>query len=287
MLENQQGNFGEVPMKVAKKNGSARKTTTDPKAAKREELRKEYTNKGPLRLRKFAITGLNIPSETVDEWNDFNYIVDYCVAKSMGEPLPEAGGDNGVDAYEESNEFDATSMVDGNGSDGDSDFDSEMEDGSEDDMFGGGEEEPEETEEEPEPTPPPKTEKKSSKLSKCQKPKTQAPPPGDGDVDAQLQGMLDVITNQGVILDNLQNAVLSQKSTIEEIYIRQEATHRAITGVAKTVWQISTFVSEFIPRALKAMRYKPQVTKDIKGKAEAAAKAAEGAIAKLLDPEAD
>ena len=265
-------------MKPAKKKGAAKDS-----GSKKDQLREEFTNKGPLRLRKYAITGLNIPAEVVDDWNDFNYMVDYCVAKALGEDAPEPEEDNGEGTYEEdsSGEFDASGMVDGD----EGGFDDEMEGGG-DGMF----DDPEEGEEkpDPEPEPEPEPEKPKSRIAKRQtKTKKAAPPASDSDVAVQLQGLLDVITNQGIVLDKTMKAATSQKSTIEEIYIRQQASHRALSAIAKTMWQVSTYVSEFVPRALKAMRFKPQASKDIKTKAEAAAKDAEQLIASLLDPEAD
>lgn len=268
-------------MKPAKKKGAAKKAMDE-----QEKLREEFTNKGPLRLRKYAITGLNIPAGVVDEWNDFNKMVDYCVAKAMGEDLPDMSDEGSEETYDEGGEFDATGMVDdGDDGDGDGGYDDEM-DGRGDGMFadpddGGGDDQDPDPEPEPE-KPKPKVQKKHQA-----KAKPPAPPADDGDVSVQLQGLLDVITSQGVVLDKMQKAVTSQKSTIEEIYIRQQATHKAVAVVTKTVFKLSTMVSEFVPRALKAMRFKPQATKDIQNKAEAAGKDAEDLIAGLLDPEAD
>ena len=268
-------------MRVAKKKNSP-KTDNNTKTPNKEELREKFTNMGPLRLRKYAIAGLNIQADIVDNWNDFNYMVDYCVAKAMGEDAPEESESNEEEAYSESSgEFDASDM-------GDDEFDNEMEGGGES-MFASQDDDGEtEEEQEEEPPPAPKqkttTKKNTSKLTK----KVASTPVSSGsDSDTQFQALLDVITNQGAVLDKMNKTLATQKSTIEEIYIRQEATHRALTGVAKTVWQISTYTAEFVPRALKAMRFKTQVTKDVKAKAEAAAKIAEEAIAKLLDPEAD
>lgn len=269
-------------MRVAKKKNSPK--TNGDKNPSKEELREKFTNMGPLRLRKYAIAGLNISADIVDNWNDFNYMVDYCVAKAMGEEAPEESESNGEEAYsEDSGEFDA-SNVDGE----EEDFDSEMEGGGES-MFADQSDDDDAEEEQEEEKAPPKEKPKSTKKStpKGTKKATSVPVNASGDSDAQFQALLDVITNQGAVLDKMSKTLSTQKSTIEEIYVRQEATHRALTGVAKTVWQISTYVAEFVPRALKAMRFKPQVNKSVKDKAEAAAKIAEEAIARLLDPEAD
>jgi hypothetical protein len=267
-------------MKPAKKKGAAKK---DSGAGNEEgKLREEFTNKGPLRLRKYAITGLNIPAEVVDEWNDFNFMVDYCVCKALGNPLPSQDDDGEEGTEENSGEFDASDLVGEDGDGEDDGFDGEMDDDG-GGMFADPEEDGEET-----PDPEPEPEKPKSKIAKrTRKPKKAAPPAEEGDINVQLQGLLDVITNQGVVLDKMSKAVLGQKSTIEEIYVRQEASHKAIAVITKTVFSISTYVSEFVPRALKAMRYKPQATKDIKTKAAEAAKDAEGLVAGLLDPEAD
>lgn len=263
-------------MKVAKKKTSAK---TDNGDAKKGELREKFMNMGPLRLRKYAIAGLNISADVVDNWNDFNYMVDYCVAKATGGDAPEESDNNQEDTYSEnSGEFDASAM-DENGEN----YDDEIEGGEGESMFAAQGCEDEEPEEEAPPAEKPKTRNKTKSKPKA----SPAPINVSGDSDAQFQALLDVITNQGAVLDKVSKALTAQKSTIEEIYIRQEATHRALTGVAKTVWQISTYVAEFVPRALKAMRFKPEVTKNVKAKAEAAAKIAEEAIAQLLDPEAD
>jgi len=264
-------------MKVAKKKNST-KTDDNPS---QKDLREKFTNMGPLRLRKYAIAGLNISADIVDNWNDFNYMVDYCVAKAMGEEAPEASESNEEEAYSEnSGEFDATPM-------GDDNFDDEMEGGEGESMFASQDDDDGEAEEEV--VEPPAQKPKSTRKATTQSTKKPTPvlTSVKGDSDAQFQALLDVITNQGAVLDKMNNILATQKSTIEEIYVRQEATHRALTGVAKTVWQISTYVAEFVPRALKAMRFKPQVNKSVKDKAEAAAKIAEEAIARLLDPEAD
>lgn len=272
-------------MKAAKKKGSAKKTANE---GKREEFHKEFKEKGPMRLRKYAVTGLGISADLVDEWNDFDVLIDRCVAKAMGEDISGPVEDNGdEETYSEDGEFDASGMTDDGGDGEDDDFDGEMDD-SGGGMFADPDEDEGEQEKEKEVEPEPEPEKSKGKKKRTKKAKAVAPMVSENeDVSALLTGMLDVITNQGVVIDKLKDAMTAQKSTVEEIYVRQEASHRAITAIAKTVFKVSTMVNEFVPRALKAMKFKPQASKDIRAKAEASGKDAENLISGLLDPEAD
>lgn len=270
-------------MKQSKNKKNTDTATPEEMEAK---YREEFTSMKPLRLRKYAVSKLKISPSIVDEWNDFSHMVDCCVAKVMGEKIPDAEEDTSEDTYNEEGEFDASGLVDEDNGDGDNsgeDFDDEME-SSDSGMFAdpddGGEEE---KEVEPEPEKPKARKKRTRKT----KEKAPAPPADGGDFTAQLQGLLDVITNQGVVLDKVKDAMTAQKSTIEEIYVRQESSHRALAVLAKTVFKISAVVSGFVPRALKAMRFKPSVTKEIQHKAESAGKDAETIVLGLLDPEAD
>ena len=208
-------------------------------------------------------------------------MIDFCVAKALDEELPNMDDDSSETFDEDSSEFDAGGLLD------DSD---ETDEGNDDEMDGDGESmfaDPEDDEEEEEkPKPAAQKKQKVAKKTKLSA-KTAAPPTEDGDLEVQLQGLLDVITNQGVVLDKLTNSAKSMKSTIEEVYVRQEATHKAVTAVAKTIFKVSTYISEFVPRALKAMRFKPETSKDIKSKAEAAANNVEEVIQSLIDPESD
>lgn len=263
-------------MKPTKKKGTKKSEATDDRA----KLTEEFTNKGPMRLRKYAITGLSIPANVVDGWNDFDYMVQYCVAKALGESVPgEPDNEEEEGSYEEGSEFDASSLT-GEAESEEPGFDDEMEGGG-DGMFA----DPEETPEEPPPEKSLAPAKKRS--SKPKKSKAPAPPMDENDITVQLSGLLDVITNQGVVLDKLSKLTAAQESTIREIYIRQGATHKALSSVAKAVFSISTMVREFVPRALKAMRFKPATSKDIKASADAAGVNAEQLIESLLDPEAD
>lgn len=250
-------------------------------------FRKKFTKMKPMRLRKYAVTALKISASVVDEWNDFSHMVDYCVAKAMGRPLPDAEDNDYENAYNEEGEFDASEMMEDDNGD-EEDYDNEME-GDGDGMFASpddddDDEDPKEKDAEPEQEP---EKQKPARKRRKRKEKAPAPPSEDGDLVVQLQGLLDVITNQGAVLDKLKEDTSLTKSTVQEMYVRQEASHRALSVIAKTLFTLSTTLTEFVPRALKAMRYKPQAIKDIRNKAEAAGKDAEEVISEMLDPEAD
>lgn len=271
-------------MKVAKKTGkkSSKKSKEDVVA---------YLKKmGPLKLRKYAVSVLGIPSHIVDEWNDFDFMVSYCAAKEMGEPLPESENedDDYIEETEENGDDDNDDDSDDDDDD-DDDSDDDSDEGETSSMFVNNPEDAEEEEEEEEEEAPPKT--KSKLKAKLGKKKRKGKPiekasPSNND-ETCLQDLLDVITSQGVVLDKLAKTMATQHSAVKDIYIRQEATHKAVSALAKTVFYVSGYLNGFIPKAMKAMKYTPKTSKEIKQKADAASKDADKIIGGLLDPESD
>lgn len=271
-------------MKAASKRGKGKANGN--KGQNEADLRAQFAAKGPMRLRKYAISGLNIPAEIADGWNDFDYMVDYCVKKALGKELPEAPPE---EPEEDENTFDASDMDyeanagGGEEDDEESEYDDEME-GEAPQFSNDNDDELEvEAEAEPEPTKPKRTRRRSSPKKK----KEEEIANSDDDMTACINQLLDVITNQGVAINNMQQAIARIDSTTKEVFVRQEANHAALGYVGKTVFAMSTILSEFFPRVLKVMNFKLSVTKEIRGKADSAGVDAKELLDSLLDPDAE
>lgn len=276
----------------AKKNSKKTKNA----ASREEQVRAELSKKTPMRLHKYAVGVLNIPAEVVDSWNDYDFMVDYCVKKTLGLELPEEPKKKAA-SLDNEGEFDASDMVDGDEEDSeDGDFDDEREPGNDsfdfsagedsedeegEDDEGDGEEEEAEEEFEPEPEPEPKKTRRTRGKKEPVKEQVSA---GD-DVSVAIGQLLDVITNQGVALETLQKSNARIESMCKEMYIRQEASHGAISTIGKTVFSMSTMLSEFVPRVFSVFRFKRSVATEIRNKADKAGVDAKELFDSLMEPE--
>ena len=279
-------------MKPAKKN--TRKNGTKGKETKSQfksvaDMRAYFESLGPMRLRKYAISGLNVPAEVADEWNDLDFMVDYCVKKATGEELPEHPKEPDLDYGDDdegSVEFDAAELTEEKEEDDDDafNFDNEREDSDDFEFVVGGEEAEPETEVEPEPPKPKKTRKPRAKKTKE---KVEPASSDNDDVNVAIRQMLDVITNQGVAIETLVKSNARLESMCKEMYIRQEANHSALSTLAKTVFYMSTMMSEFVPRVLRTMRFSPSNIKEIRNKADSAGVDAKELFDSLIDPDAE
>lgn len=275
----------------AKKNTRSKKNNngTKVKGKSESDLRAEYSALGPMRLRKYAISGLNIPAEVADGWNDFDFMVDYCVKKASGGELPEQPQEQDVDFDddEEESEFDASDLVGENDDEEDDEEESETEGSVEFPFTAEDDEEDEEEEADPEPEPP--KPKKTSKPRKSKKrvEEVEAVEPTGNDVNVVIGQLLDVITNQGVALETLSKSNARLESTCKEMYIRQEANHSALSTLAKSVFSMSAMMSEYVPKTLKVMRFKPSAIKEIRNKADSAGVDAKELFDSLMDPDAE
>lgn len=277
---------------IAKRNprSNGTKAKAKGKESKREQVRRELKDLGMMRLRKHAIGALNIPTDVVDGWTDYGYILDYCVAKQLGEPLPEdpAAKMNGEEEEysgngESSEEFDASDLLDETSKAGPADDDDDS--WGDDDALEGPEDEGEEMESAPEPEPAPEPPKKQRRKTKT--PVVEEPVSADSDLEVTLRQMLDVITNQGVAIAELRQSSARLESTVKEVYVRQEATHNVLGAVGKTTFAMSSIVSGLLPKFLRFMRYKPSELKAMRGQADAAGVNAQELFNSFLDPDAE
>ena len=269
----------------AKRN--TKKSTKKSAASREEQVRAELSKKTPMRLHKYAVGVLNIPAEVVDSWNDYDFMVDYCVKKTLGLELPEEPKKRSV-SLEDDGEFDASDLDDDtedteDTEESEEEFDDEMESPDGEVTFGDPEDE-EEPEPEPEPEPKPKKTRRARRTKKEMAAEREESST-DNDVQVAIGQLLDVITNQGMALETLQQSNDRVESMCKEMYIRQEASHGALSTIGKAVFSMSTILSEFVPRVLKVMRFKPSVSKEIRNKADSAGVDAKELFDSLIDPD--
>lgn len=294
-----------MKQKVAKKNGKSKKATKKSEKPTREELIEQFTKMGPFKVKKYATAVMGESASEVDTWNDFDYMVDFCVAKSLGEEPPkrpdstsdqydDEDNDNEdetetEDSDDDDNEEESNESSEENSDEEDDDdmFASQMEDGG-CNLFNNTSDDDEETEE-PEPKP-----KKKSKLAskvekgKSSKKKKKVEVEEEEEVpNNAFQDLLDVVTNQGVVIDELGKTIKTLNAKVNELCAMQEASHKALVLITKTCFAISSYTSHFVPKALRAMNFKVTLIKEIRAKAEESSKQAEELMSGILDTESD
>jgi hypothetical protein len=87
---------------------------------------------------------------------------------------------------------------------------------------------------------------------------------------AHLGSMLDIITNQGIVMDELKKLAIKEAKDISEIKKIVSDTSEATGSIKSLLLSSYSLIKDFVPRAMKAMKFQSQSIKDILTRSEEA-----------------
>lgn len=242
---------------------------------KREKAIREEISISRVRatnVAKRALKKLGGDPSVVNKILDADELVDFCI--ELDKRLQEVG--DGIIDVE----------IDESQDNEDSEFDDERE--GEFDMSAFLEESPPEETEEEEEEPP----KKTAKVAK--KPKAKKTKPANtakrqkvdsteiSDYSVHINKLMDLITNQGQVIDNLTQEMRDLSNRQSLMMSRQTAQSAVLANMNGTIFGIHVWLTELAARLLKTFKFKSSIKSEISKRAEKSSElASEGAKATL------